>query len=162
MRTYFALRRIWTRPASADSVRVAPPTMTFPALVIRYSRQSAAVFSSDSSRVTTTISSTQPQRFSAVSVLASTGIPERSIKSLSSPIRVEAPAATTTTLHEVFFAWRRKSENRLIGFIHSVFSVSQTLIQLDFRKVIRTIHGKRYLREKDLARLIEHPALAGG
>ena len=123
MSTYFALRRICTRPASADSVREAPPTTTFPTLSTRYSWQSAATFSSDSRRVTTMISSTQLQAFSAVSVLASTGFPARSIKSLSSPIRVEAPAATTTTLQEVFLARRRKSEKRLIGLIHSVFSV---------------------------------------
>ncbi len=91
-----------------------------------------------------------------------TGFPARSIKSLSAhPCR--SPAATTTTLQEVFLARRRKSEKRLIGLIHSVYSVCAGTDPAEPpRSHTRTIHGEGYLREQDLPRLIEHPALAGG
>ena len=83
-------------PASEDSARVIPPTTTFVIFVRAYWSRSAAISSRRDVRVTTISSSTAAQFCIACSERTSTGTPPTSIISLSRPIRLDEPAASTT------------------------------------------------------------------
>lgn len=83
-------------PANEDSARVIPPTTTFVIFVRAYWSRSAAISSRRDVRVTTISSSTAAQFCMACSERTSTGTPPTSIISLSRPIRLDEPAASTT------------------------------------------------------------------
>ena len=87
--------------------------------------QSPATSSSLSRRVTTTISRMQSQSLRDLSVLVRTLSPPNSIFNLSSPIRREDPAATTTALQLVFFARRMASESFAIGVSFQIMHLSR-------------------------------------
>ena len=95
-------------PTSADSTRVAPPESTLLTFEIPKLRQSSAISSMRSARVTTTISATSGQASKVRSVLASTGMPPSSAVSLSLPKRSELPAATITAEQRGSFSFSRK------------------------------------------------------
>ena len=83
-------------PARDEAVRSAPPSTTHLSFVIPASRARLAMTGIFSGLVTTTSSSTSGQRSKASSVRSITGLPPSSSMSLSSPIRLDEPAATIT------------------------------------------------------------------
>ena len=83
-------------PTNTDSVRVSPPTTTLCTFSKAASRHSCPMGTMRSSRAATIISVIQGHPSSARSVRMRTGISPRGKSTLSSPIRVERPAAGTT------------------------------------------------------------------
>ena len=83
-------------PAQAEAVRSAPPSVTHLSFFMPRSLARAAIVGIFSLCVTTMISSMHPLLSSAASVRSMTVQPPSCIISLSVPIRVPLPAATTT------------------------------------------------------------------